>query len=53
MDDERLSALNDLGEFVIEVLKTVEEVTGAAVSTVFLYNDHTRTATRACHGAGR
>jgi signal transduction histidine kinase len=41
---ERLSALNDLGEFVIEVLKTVEEVTGAAGSTVFLYNDHTRTA---------
>lgn len=41
---ERLSVLNDLGEFVIEVLKTVEEVTGAAGSTVFLYNGHTRTA---------
>ncbi len=41
---ERLSALNDLGEFVVELLKTVEEVTGAVGSTVFLYDETSRTA---------
>ena len=41
---ERLSALNDLGEFIVEVLKTVEEVTGAVGATVFLYDETSRTA---------
>jgi signal transduction histidine kinase len=39
----RLTDLNDLDAFVIEVLKTVEDVTGATGSTVLLYDHASRT----------